>query len=786
MEIEDELLDLYVEWEEKSATDPNVDIDAMCGNRPEIATRLRKIIDQAAHVDSFVRRSTLILEESDPAAKDETQSLDPGEKFTTDTSFMKPRRAKRGGLGVVFEAEDVALNRKVALKVMRRDLCSHRELRRTFQLEAEITARLDHPGVVPVHVLGRRDNGSPFLVMRYVEGTNMQEEIQSLHRKNKRDRAFYASRRFRILLERFATVARTVAYAHQRGIVHLDIKPANILLGRYGETTVADWGIARPTQRSEEDRKVDLETIHILQSLAGQGSSRSGGSFGPGTIVYMSPEQARNDPELGVSCDVYCLGSTLYEILTGTTSIDAKNLKLMEARDQILSGRIKPPRQRQAAVPKALEAICQKAMMLSARQRYPRASDIAEDIERYLADEPVHARKDSWLEGLLRSGRRNTMAILLTTLFFVLLSLGATGMTQLLRSQKNEAQRQTVLAKENEAAATRASRQSLRVAARMTAAMVALDTHDRYRVLETVARDPAIQQALAQSESIETDGLTPEEIREKLPRAIKAILERIHDRYAGTIQLDSWFLCNSQGICIARVWPSNREEQWSSVGGNYAHRDYFHGNGIELAEGKKGMPFHVSVPHRSAVYISSVTGRPKIAFSVPIYDVGGTEFLGVLGMSLRAGYFEFLERELEFADANHEVVLIELRDKGTSETNTRLGVIIEHPELADHLASAEEESEVTLLPAITDEAALQRFGMIHDMRRRQLGRDPNGESLDTLIEGFVDPLRDGTPLVAAFEPVLLNGRPRKDEADTEIGILVIEKPPPLPDAQAAE
>jgi serine/threonine protein kinase len=311
----------------------------------------------------------------------------------------------RGGLGEVHVAEDAELHREVALKRLQLRHAASPEVTRRFLREAEITARLQHPGVVPVYGLVWDAEGHPWYAMRFVEGESLQEAINRLHATDWRRRGDSEFRlALRELLARFVVVCQTVAYAHSRGVIHRDLKPDNIMVGRFGETLVVDWGLARPTADTQG-------------SVATGGEPAPGGAAeldGPvtragevlGTPAFMSPEQAVGRTNLvGPASDIYSLGATLYVLLTGCPPFENDRLDALLSRVRV--GDFPPPRRRNGRVSRSLEAVCLKAMALLPENRYRSAQDVATDVTRWLADEPVSAYRDPFTVRLGRWERRH-------------------------------------------------------------------------------------------------------------------------------------------------------------------------------------------------------------------------------------------------------------------------------------------------------------------------------------------------------------------------------------------
>jgi serine/threonine-protein kinase len=320
----------------------------------------------------------------------------------------------RGGLGEVYLAHDEQLRRVVALKEIQAPQADRADCRARFVREAEITGGLEHPGIVPVYELGRYRDGRPYYAMRFIEGDSLREAIGRHHAEDRRLSPGERSLQLRGLLGRFVDACNAVAYAHSRGVIHRDLKPANIMLGPFGETLVVDWGLAKPSAPADPAGCPG----------GGPGTPGAGGEedtlpgIPVGTPQYMSPEQAAGEPgKLGPACDVYGLGATLYCLLTGRPPFEDRDVTTVLQR--VVRGDFTPPRQVRRDVPRALEAVCLKAMATRPEDRYESVRALAADVESWLAGEPVSAwREPPWtrLDRWTRRHRSQTAAAAATIL----------------------------------------------------------------------------------------------------------------------------------------------------------------------------------------------------------------------------------------------------------------------------------------------------------------------------------------------------------------------------------
>ena len=327
---------------------------------------------------------------------DRTASYGIGTATADGLRFRVLRPHARGGLGAVFVALDTELHREVALKQMLDHHADDATSRQRFLVEAEITGGLEHPGIVPVYGLGTYADGRPFYAMRFIRGDSLKEAIDRFHgdlalQKDHGRRSLELRR----LLGRFVDACNAIDYAHSRGVLHRDIKPGNIIVGKHGETLVVDWGLAKATGRSEPGAG---ERTLVPSSADGFAETLPGSALG--TPAYMSPEQAEGDVErLGTRSDVYSLGATLYYLLTGRPPVAGDVGEVLAA---VRRGDFPPPRQLDSRIDRALEAVCLKAMALRPEDRYASPKALSEDLERWMADEPVSA----WREPISRRARR--------------------------------------------------------------------------------------------------------------------------------------------------------------------------------------------------------------------------------------------------------------------------------------------------------------------------------------------------------------------------------------------
>jgi serine/threonine-protein kinase len=276
---------------------------------------VREQIQQLADSDlhASLAHVSVAKEGDDPYA---SRAASVGMPTSSGLRFRVLRPHARGGLGQVSVALDEELRREVALKEIQAQYADNPHSRTRFLLEAEITGGLEHPGIVPVYGLGCYDDGRPFYAMRFIKGDSLKDAIAKFHaaegaRRDPGERALA----LRGLLGRFVDVCNAVAYAHARGVLHRDLKPGNVMLGKYGETLVVDWGLAKVTGRAEAS--AESSEAHLTPAASAESAPTQMGTA-VGTPEYIAPEQAAGRLDLlGPRSDVYSLGVTLYCLLIG-------------------------------------------------------------------------------------------------------------------------------------------------------------------------------------------------------------------------------------------------------------------------------------------------------------------------------------------------------------------------------------------------------------------------------------------------------------------------------------
>ena len=315
------------------------------------------------------------------------------------TKYRVIRPLGQGGMGSVYLAEDTDLNREIAIKVLNA-AAEDGELSRRMVREAQIIARLEHPGIVPVHDVGALADGRVYYAMKLVRGERL-------------DQYAAASSSIKDRLRKFQAACDAVSFAHAHGVIHRDLKPQNIMIGAFGEVLVLDWGVAKILSHghaAQDDSEADtlrLTPREANGSLEPEVQDTTHGTV-IGTKKYMSPEQERGEiRQLDQRSDVFSLGAILYFLLTNRSPSQLK------------------PREARPKVSKAAEAVCLKAMAAASADRYASAAELAADVSRLMNDEPVSAYRENWFEKVQRWLSKNrvfvliVLAYLLMRIFFI-------------------------------------------------------------------------------------------------------------------------------------------------------------------------------------------------------------------------------------------------------------------------------------------------------------------------------------------------------------------------------
>ena len=367
---------------------------AAISEAPTIAPGTAPIVPVAADLRASVHEEATVVPRDQP-------TLDLGPLRSSDTGASSSatrvryfgdyeivRELARGGMGVVFQARQVSLNRVVALKmILAGQLADETDIKR-FHTEAEAAANLDHPGIVPIYEVGEHE-GQHYFSMGFVEGQSLSQRIAG---------GPLPAREAASLM---AKIAEAIEFAHKQGVIHRDLKPANILIDAGGNPRVTDFGLAK---KWKED-----------SGLTGSGQIM-------GTPSYMPPEQAGGSRgDVGPAADVYALGATFYALLSGRPPFQAASV--MDTVLMVISDDPVPPRRLNASVPRDLDVICLKCLEKGPARRYPSAAALADDLGRWLRSEPILARRAGSFERFVRWTRRRPAAAAL--LFFILAAVAA-------------------------------------------------------------------------------------------------------------------------------------------------------------------------------------------------------------------------------------------------------------------------------------------------------------------------------------------------------------------------
>jgi WD40 repeat protein len=441
----------------------------------------------------------------------------------------------RGGMGVVFKARQVSLNRLVALKLISAGALVTPELVKRFKAEAEAAASLSHPNIVPIHEIGEH-HGQHYFSMELIEGPSLRDALAARGRQGESASAARSARattafRPRAAAQLLATVARAVHYAHQRGVLHRDVKPGNILLDAAGVPHLTDFGLAKLVEK-------DSTLTHTHAML--------------GTPAYMAPEQARGDSkEVTTAADVYGLGAVLYETLTGSPPFAGGTS--LETIRQVLEREPRRPSLVNTAVDRDLETICLKCLEKDPGRRYSSAAGLAADLEKWLRHEPIMARRTGTGERLRKWVRRRPAVAALAVGLALAFGAGLAGVTWQWRRAQGEWNRAE--------SAGRLLRENL-YAADMGLAFQAWESDRAQRARELLEQwRPGTQPDLRGFEWHYLQGLTrpSEEFVFETPAPLAGGV------WGSALSRDGRFLATGSGDGQVDVWDFERRQHLSSL-----------------------------------------------------------------------------------------------------------------------------------------------------------------------------------------------------------------------------
>ncbi len=737
----DELIDRL---EEARDAGRPLTVEQICIDFPEMLEPLRKRWAALSHADDrFHTQQESTGEIEKKLASMPGQAV--GSRLVMQTELLLNEFHDCGGLGEVYQATDQGLSRRLAVKLLRNDRQLPANLE-DFRREAQIIGLLNHPGIVSIVGWGETFEGRPFYAMPFVDRGNLLSGSAAYHAKSP-SRMDDGDKDFRDLIYRLTSVCKTIAYAHSRSIVHRDLKPENVMLGKYGETLVIDWGCATRVNR---DARFKMPGEQTLQLKGINDSTSSGGM----TLRYASPEQLHGSKSVGPESDIYSLGAILYRLLTGRSPYE--NIPNDHVRALSMAGKLEPPETLKAGVPKPLAAICKKAMSVAPHERYETAMALADDLERYLSDASVSVCRTSLGTKMARLVRRNRTA---SAMFLGMLLVGSALLLIALAGQSVFALK-----------AKTSARERLRLAATMAANIGGFEIDRRISLLEHEAQ--ATQLVILMTSIAETpDDRQLWEKSQSLMYEFKDLLTQ------SGVEVESMFLNDAQGIQVARAPKSE------SIGENFAYRNYFHGLAEDLDPQSTD---YIANPPRPAeglvisnAYVSTNQDKAgqypiKTAFSVPVVSVddrGARRVVGRLGMSVRVndlGVFQGL------SNLSADACLVEMRDYEWGSSTAR-GLILDRKSSVDQTFSVPGSSDASAYAA--DQLASSEESVKNSMPRLSLRSIEHlltvtqSRTEANLIPGFLDSQINQTRQEAACAAVRL---PYREGIQTGWAVLFYE------------
>ncbi len=424
----DEAVEVFEDYLSQVLGGGHADFDAVCIAHPELESKLREL-----------EADWQALSPLGAARAEEREHKKRGAETKRKKRYGRRETIGRGGMGEVMRVWDGEMRRNLAMKIARTP--SHRvnaaSLARFFE-EAQLTGRLDHPGIVPVHELGLDADGRAYFTMRLVRGQDLQK-VFGLARTGRE--SWNQQRALGVILK----VCEAMAYAHSRNVIHRDLKPANVMVGRFGEVYVMDWGLAKVLGRKGRERDASEPRPKSMKKGGSPISTIDGTVIG--TPSYMPPEQARGAlDEIGPHSDVYAVGAMLYTLLTGRVPYVPPGQRLSQETvlAKVLKGPPIPVRRLSRTVPEELVAICETAMARNPARRYPSMVEMAEDLRAYLEGHVVQAYETGAYAEFRKWVARNRLAAGAILASIVAVVVGLASIAVVLASSKKQIEESNV------------------------------------------------------------------------------------------------------------------------------------------------------------------------------------------------------------------------------------------------------------------------------------------------------------------------------------------------------
>jgi len=457
---------------EQKRLEDEQDLEDLCRARPDLASKFELLFEHLSPdllVDALAGPSEETATPPDAELPAQFKALLERLRMTSEggARYEVLEEIARGGMGAILRVRQDELDRDLAMKVMlggESIMDADARILARFLDEAVVTGKLEHPGVVPVHELGLDGKGRVFFTMKLVRGSDLAEIFE---RVSTGAEGWTQTRAIGVLLK----ACEALAYAHEKGVIHRDLKPSNIMVGRFGEVYVMDWGLAKVQDSQEENAGGDVELAEVLKTLRKDTAhlspdsplmTRAGDVVG--TPAYMPPEQALGKhEELGPRSDIYSMGAILYHLLAGRMPY-ARQGRLPAAHAilaALLSGEPQPLHEANSALPVELTAICERAMARTPARRYPTMVALADDLRAYLEGRVVRAYETGALAEFRKWFLRNRALAGSLAAALLLLVAGSIGYAWMQNAARRQIQNQKDRADENWAKAERKKEEAL-------------------------------------------------------------------------------------------------------------------------------------------------------------------------------------------------------------------------------------------------------------------------------------------------------------------------------------